>query len=127
MRSLWLVLALPACSTGTAAPIEEREKAALERELAGRAAGESRSCVSSAPGQYLEAVSNDTFVYRVGRTIWVNRPQSECRGMRPLTTLIIETYGSQYCRGDRVRPLEPGTTIAGPYCVLGDWTPYRRP
>ena len=43
-------------------------------------------------------------------------------------SLIVEGgTGGQYCRGDRVRGLEPGAIIPGPTCNLGDWVPYRQP
>jgi hypothetical protein len=46
--------------------------------------------------------------------------------MRPLATLIVESHGSQYCRGDRIRAVEPPSAVPGPACVLRDFVPYRR-
>jgi hypothetical protein len=64
-------------------------------------------------------------VYRERDTVYVNRLGADCPGMRPLTTLIVEAHGSQYCRGDRVRAAETGSTVPGPFCVLRDFVPYR--
>lgn len=127
MRMLILSIALISC-TASARSWEEREQAALERELAGRTAGEPESCVSWRSTQSLHATGTGQFVYRDGSTIYVNRPFHECRGFRPTDTLIVELRGgSRYCRGDQVRSVRPGSSIAGPLCVLGDFTPYRRP
>ena len=128
MRRLFLSLAvfpLAACAAGSTG-LEDREHAALERELAGRVAGEPRSCISAGTSQGLQVVSGRTMVYRTGETVWVNRPLRGCTGLRPLANLLVETHGNRYCRGDHVRALEPGGYIAGPACVLGDFVPYRR-
>ena len=124
MRVLLLPLALAGCSA-----IGQRgdEGAELARQLAGRSAGKAERCVSITQSAPLEIVDRQTIAYRSGSTIYVNRLQGDCPGLRPFNTLIVETHGSQYCRGDRVRGLEPGTSIPGPTCPLGDFVPYRRP
>jgi hypothetical protein len=40
--------------------------------------------------------------------------------------LVVELHGSQYCRNDRFRTVSAGSTIPGPSCFLGTFTPYRR-
>jgi hypothetical protein len=127
MRMLLLSLALAGCVAG-ATGWEGREQAALDRELAGRVAGESESCISWRSTQSLHATGTGLFVYRDGGTIWVNRPIHECgSSFRPTHTLIVEMRGgSRYCRGDLIRAVEPGSSIPGPLCALGDFTPYRR-
>ena len=67
-----------------------------------------------------------TLVYRRGGTIWLNRLRATCPALRPTSTLIVEVHGSQYCRGDRFRTIEPGQSIPGPTCLLGPFTPWRR-
>ena len=124
MRSLALLIALSGCAMMGPGP-EDREQEAFARDLAGRVAGEAASCVPAVQNQALKAVDRSTITYDRGDTIWVNRVD-DCPGLRPFNTLIVEVHGSQYCRGDRVRALEPGTTIPGPICILRDWVPYRR-
>ena len=123
---LAVILALAGCAVGAVAR-GEREQAALDRELAGRVSGAPRSCVSGHSSQSLQALGNGIFVYRDGATIWVSRPRQRRPGFSPQSTLIVERHGSEYCRGDRVRAIDPGSTIPGPVCVLGDFVPYRRP
>ena len=124
MRFLPLLLALAGCA---AMGEREDEGAELARQLAGRTAGAPQSCVPVTQNAPLEIVDRQTLAYRLGSTIYVNRLGSECPGMRPFNTLIVETNGSQYCRLDRVRALEPGSSIPGPICPLGDFIPYRLP
>lgn len=126
MPRLLLPLALAACATGDTNWVE-REQTALDAELATRVAGESRSCVYANPTSSLAVRARTNFVYRDGPTIWVSRPDNRCAGFRPDSTLLVELRGGQYCRGDRVRGLGPGSAIPGPLCILGDWVPYRRP
>ena len=125
MRLLILALALSGCAAIGPGP-ETREQQAFARELQGRVAGAPETCVSAIQNQPLRIVDRRTVAYERGGTIWVNRLASECPGLRPFNTLIVEVHGSQYCRGDHVRALEPGTSIPGPICILGDFVPYRR-
>jgi hypothetical protein len=109
---------------GCAAPGADEE--ALTRELAGRAAGEPRLCIPTNSSTALAIADRRTVTLRLGDTIWVNRLEADCPGFRPLATLVVEVHGSQYCRGDKVSAVESGSAIPGPFCVLGEFTPYRR-
>lgn len=120
MRLLPLLLLACACAAGPG------READLSRDLAGRSAGPPRDCVSASSGASLVARDARTLVYRLGDTIWVNRLDAACPGLDPMSQLAIEVHGSQYCRGDPIRALEPGRSIPGPICILGSFTPYRR-
>ena len=126
MRALILAIVLSGCVTGS--DFAEGDEAELALELEGRVAGAAQRCVSTTPSEALTIVSADTLVLRRGGTIWVNRLEGNCPGLRPLHTLVVEpSLSGQYCRNDRVRAVEPGSSIPGPICPLGDFTPYRRP
>ena len=128
MRIPFLSLSLAACAATTTAGREGADDPALERELAARVAGEPHSCIPWRSTQSLQVAGNGRLVSREGATIWVNRPIVECRGLEATDTLVVEMRGgSRYCRGDQVRAVESGTTVGGSACVLGDFTPYRRP
>ena len=125
MRLLpFLLLAAGCAATGTDAPSKDQQ--ALAEELEGRTAGAPQACVPARQAQALQIVDRRTIAYRDFDTVWVNRLESNCPGMRPYATLIVEAHGSQYCRGDRVRAVEAQSSIPGPYCVLRDFVPYRR-
>lgn len=121
MRALPLLFAAGACAV-----IPEARDTSLARELEGRIAGEPQACVS-AQTQSLQAVDRRTLVLRASDALWVNRLPAECPGLTPLSTLIVESFSGQYCRGDRVRGVEAGRSISGPSCPLADFVPYRRP
>lgn len=123
-----MMLALAGCTTGATNGYEERDRAALASDLSTRVAGDTQSCAPiSAQGQSVRVVDRRTLVYEQGSTIWVNRLPADCLGMDRDSILIFESFGgSNYCRGDRVRALERGTRIPGPWCPLGQWTAYRK-
>ena len=124
MRYLILVLALAGCMEARSEP--GREELALSRELEGRVAGPPQDCINATPSTSLNIVSRDTLVYRAGATIWVNRIPGGCPGTRPFNQLIVEpSSAGRYCRSDRIRAVETGSSIPGPICPLGQFTPYR--
>lgn len=119
-------LCLSACQGATldAPPPGASAASALE----GRVAGEPRTCISTAPNQQGRVLDAATIAYDSGPVVWVNRLAAACPGLSPYNRMIVEQGGgSQLCRGDRVRGLEPGGSIPGPACNLQDWVPYRRP
>lgn len=103
-----------------------RERLALDRDLTERVAGPAEACVPQRQNQSLRAVDRRTIVYEDGRVLWVNRLEANCPSLRPDSILIVETFGDRYCRNDQIRALEAGSPIAGPICLLGSFTPYRR-
>jgi hypothetical protein len=120
MRLLPILLLASACAASSA------READLSRDLAGRSAGAPEDCVETWPGAGLAPRDAQTLVYRRGDTIWVNRLAAACPGLDPMSTLIVDAHGSQYCRGDQIRAVEAGRSIPGPTCLLGTFTPYRR-
>ena len=124
MRSLLMVLALSLAGCTRPAPPAGDP---LAGELAGRVAGPAETCVGTLPNQNLRVIDSRTVAYERGSVLWVNRLGGHCPALSPFNMVIVEASGSQYCRGDRVRGLEPGGLIAGPPCNLQDWVAYRRP
>jgi len=102
-------------------------KDTFAQEVAGRTAGKVQSCISPFGQQNLRVVNPQMIAYGNGSTIYVNRLRAPCPALEPMNTIIVETHGGQYCSGDHVRGLEPGATIPGPVCLLGEWTPYKQP
>jgi hypothetical protein len=82
--------------------------------------------VSTFGSQNLRVVNSRTVAYGSGNTVYLNRLASACPGLNPYNSLIIETQGGEYCRGDHIRAIEPGAIIPGPTCFLGEWTAYKR-
>ncbi|GAA3889310.1 hypothetical protein GCM10022276_05520 [Sphingomonas limnosediminicola] len=95
--------------------------------LAGRTAGPPERCVLIQPTEAMRVSQSDphALLYGRGRTIWLNRLAGQC-SLNATYTLVTESIGSSYCRGDRVRSFDNFTHIPGNSCILGDFVPYRR-
>jgi hypothetical protein len=119
-----IVLLLAGCS---AADLHSRDRNDLATELTGRTPGPPQDCVSIEQSSSLRPVDPQTLVLDRGTTIYVNRLAGSCGNLEATDTLIIETHGSQYCRGDHFRSQPFGASVVpGPICILGDFVPYRR-
>jgi hypothetical protein len=121
------VMALVLVTASGCAPTAAPSGNGLARELAGYTAGPPQACVPTFANQNLRVIDNRTLAYGYGTTMYVNHLPGPCPALEPLNTLIVDAQGGQYCRGDRVRGLEPGAVIPGPTCNLGNWIPYRKP
>src|SRR5688500_9080899 len=122
MRAPLLLLAVAGCASLGGSAQQE-----LARERAGLTAGPARNCISASQSQSLQAVDRQTIVLRSAGTVWVSRLGADCPGLSPTSTLVVERNSGQYCRHDRVTPIEPGSAVAGASCALAEFVPYRRP
>lgn len=121
MAFVGLTVALAGC----AAPPPIQPNAPIA-ELAGRVAGQPQRCVSIRQGESLQPANRNTLLYGHGRTVWINELQGGCGGFSRWDVLVLEPVGTQYCRGDLVRSIDPVSRIPGPTCRLGDFMPYTR-
>ena len=111
MRALGAVLLLPLA-------------AAASDPLAGRVAGPAQECIDgSASGPMI--VDAGTVIYRSGATLYRSTIQG-CPALRPVTTLIVERFGTGLCRNDRFRVLEPNAIIPSASCRFGAFVPYTK-
>jgi hypothetical protein len=118
---MFLSIAVAGCT-----PAVPPTHSAPPAELAGRVAGQNRSCISLGATDTLVPLDESSLAYRSGNTMWVARLRAPCRGLDPTNTIIVERSGAQACRGDHVRVIERPLTTPGRICVLGDFIPYRR-
>jgi len=133
MRSLLLAvpaaLALAGCTASS--EMQASQAAEAQKDLAAvlgdRVAGAPRDCISVTDSDGPQIIDDHTIVYKpLGRTVWRNDLGTSCPGLRPYTTLIVEVHGSQLCRNDRFRVLDPGSSIPNAYCMFGKFTPYEK-
>jgi len=118
-------LALAGCVHDRAAA-DDRGEARLAAMLAGRVAGEPRSCVSAYDSSRLQIIDRTAVVYDAGSTIWVSRP-SDPRSLDTRDIVVIERTGSQLCKQDVIRTVDRTGGFATGVIFLGDFVPYTRP
>ena len=97
-------------------------------EVTGRTAGTPTRCVLIIQGDALRLAEGQRLIliYGRGKTIWVNRLGGSCAGLEHDYSLIVDPIGAHYCRGDRVRSIDPVSRVPGATCFLGDFIPYTR-
>src|SRR3546814_5823078 len=78
-------------------------QATLTKALEGKVAGKPQSCMSMIPRAALQVISDDVLLYKIGRTVYVNRMMGNCSGLTNGRTLVSNVWGSQVCRGDIAR------------------------
>ena len=66
------------------------------------------------------------FEGRTSATLYVNRPAGGCSSLGSHNALVTRSSGSQLCRGDIARVVDPVAHTEFGGCALGDFTPYRR-
>ncbi len=128
MRSYALILALALLlGTGTASADSEGRAAErqdiVDRELAGKMAGESEDCISRRSYRRLVVASDSTLLFRVSdNLVYRNDLQQSCPGMADSAfEPAIDSRGSRVCRGD-IATVERGPQTS---CALGAFIPYR--
>jgi hypothetical protein len=138
MRTVFIALGLSTsalltgCSVSdtrsTPIALTDKQAKLLEKQIGGKVAGEAVSCISSAQHSDVIRVSDDMLLYKVsGRLVYQNRLRSPCPGLASDRDIMVtEQFGSQQCRGDVIKLVDRVGGIPGPFCVLGDFVPYRK-
>jgi hypothetical protein len=103
------------------------DSADLAKELAGKVAEKPRTCISLDDARSAK-VFDEAILYRTSRRLTYVNNAKGCRAFDPDPIFVNDVRsGSQLCRGDVVRLISRVGGISGPFCVLGDFTPYRAP
>ena len=124
---LLLPLALTACDPSADRIAASHGQTALDTELTGRSAGQPTDCIDVRSGTSLDIVDGSTLVYRAPQAIYFNRLGSACPGLRRTSRLAVEpALPGRYCRLDRIRVIDEGSSVAGATCPLGQFTAYAR-
>lgn len=120
-------IALLAVGAMSCTPLPVEGPGAPIAALAGRTAGAPQRCVTIQQNEALRLGADRVVLYGGGRTLWVNRLPEGCAGMKRNDILVVEPVGGSYCRGDRVRSVDPINRLPGPGCRLNDFVPFSRP
>ncbi len=138
MRNIFLIttggaaLLLCGCTAtnadSTPIALTEKQSNLLEKQIGGKVAGEPVSCISNFHSDDIIRVSDDMLLYKIsGRLVYQNRLKSPCPGLASDRDIMVtEQFGSQQCRGDIIRLVDRIGGIPGPFCILGDFVPYRK-
>ncbi|MGE0179885.1 MAG: hypothetical protein AB7O91_08715 [Sphingomonas sp.] len=103
-------------------------EAELERALAGRVAGEPVRCINLMPSTSSTVIDNTAILFRVGSTIYVNRPRAGAESLDRNDTLVNRLYGGgrQLCSVDTMRTVDLQSGMMTGVVFLGEFVPYRR-
>jgi len=122
-----ILLLLASCTTTAATEqANARERARLERALAGLTPGTPVSCLRR--DQYSEIRTFEgTILYVAGRNrLWRNDVVGNCAGLRRGDIVVTRSFGSQACNGDIVQTRSPTGGFLSGSCSLGKFTPFTR-
>ncbi len=121
------ILSVAALAASCATAAQPRDDSAdMAKELVGKVAEKPRSCIPLDDARGAK-VFNDAIVYRVSRRLSYVNAAKGCNSFDNDPIFVNEVRGSQLCRGDVIRLVSRSGGIPGPFCVLGDFTPYRTP
>ncbi len=126
-----LIPALLAAAALAASPAASaREKLTPEDQLAklldGRVAGEPQNCLSLTSLGSSQIIDKTAIVYRVGSTMWVNRPKGGAASLDDDDILVLKTSGSQLCSIDTLELHDRSSHMYSGFVSLGKFVPYRR-
>ena len=126
-----LIPALVAAAAVAAAPAATaREKlepeAQLARLLEGRVAGEPQKCIPLSTTRSSQIIDKTAIVYKVGSTLWVNRPDGGAESLDDDDILVLRTSGSQLCSIDTLELHDRTSRMYSGFVSLGEFVPYRR-
>ena len=122
------LIAAAALAATPAAAAEKRDpEARLARLLEGRVAGEPQKCITLSNVSSSQVIDETAIVYRIGSTLWVNRPEGGAESLDDDDILVTRTIGSQLCNIDTVELRDSSSRMDAGFVSLGDFIPYRRP
>ena len=101
-------------------------EAALAKAIAGRVAGKPVGCISQPAITSSQVIDGTAILYRVGRTLYVNRPRIGAESLDNDDILVSSTIGGQLCSIDTIRLVDSGSRIDRGFVTLGDFVPYTR-
>lgn len=133
MRILPLTTALAAAAAAgllvagaaLAAPNSPAER--LAKALEGRTAGAPVNCIMLRNIQSSQIIDDTAILYRVGRTLYVNKPTSGANFLDSTDIMVTDTRTPQLCSVDIVRLVDQGSRMMGGTVGLGQFVPYDKP
>lgn len=123
-----LRIVLAGAALFAAMPATAAQPAGGEAELAklieGRVAGRPVNCLPYRSLGNARLIDGVGVVYRVGKTIYVNRPRSSPARLDPDDILVVNGFGSQLCSLDRIDLVDRNVGFWTGFLSLGEFVPY---
>lgn len=112
-----------------AAALTPQQTQRLDKQLAGKVAGEPVRCLPSYRTNETIRISDEILLYRSGgNLVYRNNLKGSCPGLaRDSDIMVIRQFGSATCEGDFFHLVDRTSGIRGPTCVFGEFVPYRKP
>ncbi len=121
-----LFVALIAAPASAGASRAERGEQELAKMLDGRVPGAPEDCIRDFAQEGMQVVDGVGFVFRRGKTLWVNRP-ANAEFLDDSDLPVFEKWGgSSLCRLDHVSMRDRTSLIPGPTMFLAEFVPYTR-
>ncbi len=122
------LLAAAAIAASPAAIAREKlePEAKLAKLLEGRVAGKPQDCIPLSTTRSSQIIDKTAIVYRIGSTLWVNRPKGGAESLDDDDILVTKTIGSQLCSIDVVELHDRSSHFYSGFVSLGEFVPYRR-
>ncbi len=121
---------LAACAPGYEEPTSPRALMRFNSELAGLIPGRPQSCLPPRSTASVVAARGGTLLFRDGGMVYASATRGGCAAAADNSyALVTNNFGTgSLCNGTvaQVVDLTAGGILKGS-CVLGDFTPYRRP
>ncbi len=113
-----------------AAPAAAKEKPTGEEKLAkmleGRVAGQPQDCITLSSASSSQVVDKTAIVYRIGGTLWVNRPRGGAESLDDDNILVTKLTGTRLCSIDTVELHDRNSHMYAGFVALGEFVPYRK-
>lgn len=122
-----MLLAAPAIS-GEKPELSAEQQAKLDQHLAGRTAGEPRSCINANDQRNMTVISDDILIFgssRNARTVYVNKPYGGCRNA-DRSILSYSRPTSSLCKGEAITLTDSASRMPMGSCAFGDFVPYTK-
>lgn len=102
-------------------------QAKLDKELAGRVAGETKHCIPVERTGHPIGIDDTVMLFRDGPRIWETQLSGsfQCGQISSQSDVATESGGKRLCAGDKLVFYDNGNP--GGACYLGEFTPYTKP
>ncbi|PAL22256.1 hypothetical protein [Sphingopyxis sp. GW247-27LB] len=114
-----------------AAPAAAKDKPTGEEKLAkileGRVAGEPQDCITLSSATSSQVVDDTAIVYRIGSTLWVNRPRGGAESLDGDDNILVtKLTGTRLCSIDTIELHDRNSHMYAGFVSLGEFVPYRK-